>query len=136
MSIPAHAVRVEVTVPFSHCDPLQVVWHGRYFEYFEAARMVLLRSVALDVEPIAAMGYRMYITEVRCRYVSPLRYGHVAAVQAWFTAARPLIRIAYRIDNKTTGRACARAHTLLATTYGDALLPQTPDGIFSLLPVG
>ncbi len=29
---------VHITVPFHHCDPMGIVWHGRYLEYFEIER--------------------------------------------------------------------------------------------------
>ena len=39
-------------VPFHHCDPLNVVWHGRYLEYFEVARQKLLEQLAARQLPI------------------------------------------------------------------------------------
>lgn len=135
---PAHAVTVDVAVAFHQCDPLGVVWHGRYFEYFEAARTRLLASVGLDVPQIRALGLRMYVTEVRCRYMAPLAYGDTARVTAWFGEREPLIRVSY--DIHLVGRPgrdawCARATTMLATTdEAGHLLPRTPDAILDLLP--
>ncbi len=41
---------VRLSVPFHHVDPMQVVWHGHYFEYFEAARDGLFESVNINLE--------------------------------------------------------------------------------------
>ncbi len=41
---------VRLRVPFYHVDPMQVVWHGNYFKYFEAARDALFESIDVNLE--------------------------------------------------------------------------------------
>ena len=131
----AHAITRESKVGFQECDPLGVVWHGRYFEWFEAARNQLFASVGLDIPEIRAMGLRMYVVEAHCRYMAPLAYGDSARVTAWFTAVAPLVRVAYDVHDTGSGRWCARAHTILATTDADgALLASTPAAMLQRLP--
>jgi acyl-CoA thioester hydrolase len=126
---------VDVPVAFSQCDPLGLVWHGRYFEFLEAGRTALLRSITLDVPQIRDLGYRMVVTEARCRYMAPLTYGDVARVTAWFGAVTPLIRVSYDVYNAADGRWSCRAATVLATTDASgALLARTPDAILDRLP--
>jgi acyl-CoA thioester hydrolase len=134
MSERAKAATVTLKVPFHDCDPLFVVWHGRYLEYFELARTALLERHELDVPEIRALGYRMYVTDARCRYMFPLSYGDEVEVTASFTATRPLLRIAYDVRNLTRSRRSARGYTVLATTdAAGQLLPETPDAIFERL---
>ena len=136
MSIPKHAVTVELDVPFSHCDPLQVVWHGRYFEYLEAARTKLLRSIDLDAVHCQELGYKLYVVDARIRYMKMLRYGDVIRCTAWFSEVTPHIRIAYLLDNLTSKDRAARAHTVIATTTPDGdLLSPAPDVVLERLPV-
>ena len=135
MSRPDHAVSIEIDVPFSHCDPLFVAWHGRYFEYFGQARTELMKSCNLDVPEIRDLGYRMYMTDVRCRYLFPLHYGDHAKITACFTALSPVIRVYYGIENTTHERRSARAYTEIATTDAEGnLLTTTPDPILERLP--
>jgi acyl-CoA thioester hydrolase len=132
---PAHATTVELTVPFHDCDPLFVVWHGRYFQYLEKARTALLKGYDLDIPDIRQMGYRMFVTDVRCRYTFPLSYGEVVEVTAWFSQTTPLIRVAYDVYNVTKQRRAARAYTVLATTDANGkLLERTPDDVIARLP--
>ena len=132
---PEHAVTIEAKVGFQQCDPLGVVWHGRYFEWFEAARAELFISRNLDVPELRAMDHRMFIVDAKCRYMQPLTYGDTVRVTAWFGAVEPLIRVGYDVRHATTGRWCARASTVLALTDGDGnLLPRTPDAILDRLP--
>ena len=131
MTAPA---QVEIGIEFYDCDPLFVVWHGRYFKYLEQARQELMRSVDLDIPEIRALGYRMYVTDARCRYMYPLSYGDKARSTARFTDVSPLIRVAYDVYNVSAERRAARAYTILATTDSNgALLTETPDAILSRL---
>ncbi len=130
----ARAVTIEDEVPFHDCDPLFVVWHGRYFQYLEKARQVLLRKYALDVPDVRAMGYRMYITDARCRYMFPLSYGDKLSVTAWFTQLDPLLRVSYEVKNLTHDRRSARAYTVIATTdVSGNLLTRIPDNVAARL---
>ena len=127
---PSPRARVEFEVPFHDCDPLQIVWHGRYLEYFELARTQLFRERGLDIPAIRALGLRMYVADVRCRYTSPLTYGDRVQVEAIAKAASPLLRIAYSVRNLTTNRRSARGHCVLATTdAAGELLTDTPEVI-------
>ena len=125
---------VTFKVPFHDCDPLFVVWHGRYFEYLEVARCALFARHGVDVEDVRTMGFRMYVTEVRCRYLRPLSYNDEVRVTARFTQTTPLLRIAYDVTNLTTGLKAARAVTSLATTDARGqLFTETPDAILERL---
>lgn len=125
-------VRVRIKVPFHDCDPLFVVWHGRYFQYLEVARSALFARHKVDVEDVRALNYRMYVTDVHCRYMHPLSYNDDVEITARFTALTPLFRIAYDVRNLTAQRRSARAVTVLATTDANGkLFPETPHALLS-----
>jgi acyl-CoA thioester hydrolase len=136
MTRPSHAVSVDLDIPFHDCDPLCVAWHGRYFEYLEAGRQRLLAACSLDVPDLVRMGYRMFVTDARCRYMHPLTYGDRVKVTAWFAdVLPPLIKVVYDVFNETRGRRSARAHTLLAFTNAEgSLLTDLPTEVRSRLP--
>jgi len=130
----AKSVTIETQVQFYDCDPLFVVWHGRYFKYLEQARQELLRQFDLDVPDMRGMGYRMYITDARCRYMFPLSYGDTVAVTAWVSELEPLLRVAYDVRNVTKNRKAARAYTVVATTDAEGnLLTRIPDNVAARL---
>ena len=133
---PDHAVTVTTKVAFHQCDPLGVAWHGRYLEWFELARTELFASVGLEVHQIRSLGHRMYVVDLKLRYMAPLAYSDPVEISAWFNAAAPLIRVNYDIYNPTTKRWSARGTTVLAVTdAAGELLPSTPDAILERLPV-
>ena len=134
MKARSQAVRVRLTVPFHDCDPLSVVWHGRYLEYFELARTELFAVHGIDVPQIRDLGFKMYVADVGCRYTSPLTYGDEVEVSARATAWKPMLRIVYSVRNLTRERRSARGFTALATTDAQGrLLPETPDAILERL---
>lgn len=121
---------VTLRVPFHDCDPLFVVWHGRYFQYLELARCALMARHRLDVEDVRAMGFRMFVTEARCRYLRPLSYNDEVCVTARLIAVTPLLRVSYSVTNVTAGVKAARAVTALATTDARGqLFAETPHAI-------
>ena len=130
----SRTVRVQTSVPFHDCDPLSVVWHGRYLEYFELARTELFTSHEIDVPQIRDLGFRMYVADVGCRYTFPLSYKDEIEISAKATAFEPMLRIVYSIRNLTKSRKSARGFTALATTdFGGRLLPETPHAIVERL---
>lgn len=132
---PDHAVVSEHRVGLHHCDLLGVAWHGRYFEWLEAARTALFASRDLDVPQIRALGHRMYVVDTGCRYMVPLTYGDTARITAWFSAVEPMIRVAYDVHNSRNDRWSARAFTVLATTdAAGELLSSTPAQLLDRLP--
>jgi acyl-CoA thioester hydrolase len=134
MSDALEAVSIELSVPFHDCDPLFVVWHGRYFQYLEMARSALFAKYTLDVADVRELNYRMYVTDARCRYLYPLTYNDRVRVNARFTATSPLLRVAYEVLNLTAGRKSARAVTAMATTdVNGKLLTETPHDVLARL---
>lgn len=126
---------VELNVPFHDCDPLFVVWHGHYYKYLELARTRLFQSCGLDVPDVREMGFRMYVTETRCRYMFPLAYNDRFRVTARFRQTSPLLKITYTVTNLTHNRKSARASTDIATTDAAGnLLSTTPDQILACIP--
>ncbi len=132
---PEHAIHLNTQVAFYQCDPLNVAWHGRYFEWLEDARTELFASRNLEVQQIRDMGHRIYVVEANCRYMVPLCYRDPIRIVAWYSAVEPRIRVSYDIYHGETGRWSARAFTELATTdSAGTLLNTTPDALLEKLP--
>lgn len=124
----------EGVVPFHDCDPLQIVWHGHYYKYFEIARETLFRARALDVPDLVELGYAMVVIESRCRYASPLRHAEHFRVEARVIDHEQRIHLGYEIYNLSRERKrVARAWTTLVTTRDGEMLLETPSEIISRL---
>jgi acyl-CoA thioester hydrolase len=128
------AVAAEVEIPFHDVDVLGIAWHGHYPKYLELARTALLRARQLDVADMRPMGYRLLVTEWNLRHLAPLRYGDRARVLAWFVEVENRLRIAYQVQNLSTGKLSAQAWTVLVTTQDDdTLCLETPAPVLERL---
>ena len=62
----------DIRIPFHDLDPGSVVWHGRYFKYFESARTVLLEGIGYSYEEMIESGFLWPVVDAKIRYVRPL----------------------------------------------------------------
>ncbi len=60
--------RHHVRVIYAHTDRMNAVYYSRYYEYFEAARSALLRSVGTPYADMESAGYLLPVVESHCRY--------------------------------------------------------------------
>jgi acyl-CoA thioester hydrolase len=104
------AATVGIRVPFFDLDSGGVVWHGRYFQYFELARCALLEFVGYSYEEMAASGVLWPVTDSTVRYLRPLALNQEALVSARLREWEMRIVIDYRIED-ASGTLFTRAST-------------------------
>ena len=61
-------------VRYRECDPMGVVYHAHYLDYFEAARTEALRGHGLTYKALEDGGVIMPVVELTVRYHRPARY--------------------------------------------------------------
>lgn len=103
---------IELEVPFQDLDPMQVVWHGNYFRYFEAARAKLLRMIDYDYPEMSASGYSWPIVDTRVRFVQALQYRQKVRVQAEMAEWENRLKIDYLISDLDSGKRLTTGYTI------------------------
>ena len=93
----------EITVEFFQLDPMLVVWHGNYFDFFEIGRRVLLEKIDFSYADMEKAGYAFPVIEVSAKYPSSLRFGDRARVKAILLEYENCLKIQYEIRNVQTG---------------------------------
>jgi len=93
----------EITIEFYDLDPLQVVWHGNYINYFEVGRRALLEKIGYSYDEMAKSGYAFPVIEVSAKYLSSLRFRDRALVKAILMEYENRLLIRYEIRNAQTG---------------------------------
>jgi len=93
----------ERTVEFFDLDPMQVVWHGNYINYFELGRRALLEKINYGYDEMEKSGYAFPVVEVRAKYISPLRLRDRARIRAVLIEYENRLLIRYEIRNAQTG---------------------------------
>jgi len=93
----------DVTVEFCDLDPMRVVWHGNYLNYFEAGRRTLLEKIGYSYYEMEESGFAFPVIEVSVKYIGALRLGDRVRVKAILTEYENRLRIKYEIRNIQTG---------------------------------
>jgi len=93
----------EITVEFFHCDPLRVVWHGNYINYFETGRRTLLEKIGYSYCEMEETGFSFPVIEISAKYIKPLLFRDTARVKAVLVEYENRLRIKYEIRNTQTG---------------------------------
>lgn len=85
-------------VRYRECDPMGVVYHAHFADYFEAARTEALREAGLPYRALEESGLIMPVVELAIRYHRPARYDDLLEIRTRFPeppTAR--IRIEYEV---------------------------------------
>lgn len=93
----------EFKVEFNDCDPMGVVWNGKYFDYFEMARSELLEKMHLCYNSIFKKGYMLPLTRNKIKYIRPLSPGQRAVIRITVVEYEYLLKFKYEIMDKGTG---------------------------------
>lgn len=85
-------------VRYRECDPMGVVYHSHYLDYFEAARTEALRELGLPYAELEHAGIQMPVIDLCVQYRRPARYDDVLVVRAIFPDSPPLAKVTIRYE--------------------------------------
>ena len=94
---------VETTVEFYHLDPMRVMWHGNYLNFFEIGRRVLLQKIDYDYYAMEKSGLLFPVVEISAKYLASLGLGDKVRIKAILVEYENCLRIKYEIRNAETG---------------------------------
>jgi len=93
----------ELDIEFYDLDPMRIVWHGNYINYFELGRRALLQKLNYDYYQMEESGFVFPVIEVSAKYLNSLRYKDKAIIKAILLEYENRLRIKYEIRNAKTG---------------------------------
>lgn len=76
--------KIKMHVRFHECDPLQIVWHGNYFKYFEEGRENFCKKHGISYLDAKRNGFATPIVKTECEHKLPLKYGDEFEVETSF----------------------------------------------------
>lgn len=101
------SVTSKIRVRFTETDPLGIVWHGNYIQYFEDGREAFGRAHGISYLDQQSFGYTSPIVKSSCEHKLPLRYGDIATIKTTFVnspAAKMIFK--YEIFNPENRLVC------------------------------
>ncbi len=122
--VPHLTASTSVRVRFNDCDPLGIVWHGNYIQYFEDGREDFGRSHGISYLEVFDRGFSTPIIESSCQHKRPLKYGDVARVETRFldTPAAKLVFEYEIFDNENQLCCTGRTIQVFLDTSGELQL--------------
>jgi acyl-CoA thioester hydrolase len=103
---------LELTVPFHDLDPMQVVWHGNYFKYFDRTRFALFEACGIDLyQFLLEKQFVFPLTRTSVKHIAPLRFNDRFRCTATVIEARYKIAIDFTIHRGPGDELCTRARS-------------------------
>ena len=103
---------ITLTIPFYDLDPMQIVWHGNYMNYFEDARAALLRSAGISLYDFyEKSGIVFPVIRTSTKHIFPLRYRDEIICRATVVEADVKIVVDFEIRLAADGKICTKGRT-------------------------
>jgi acyl-CoA thioester hydrolase len=101
-------------VRYRECDPMGVVYHTHYLDFFEVGRTEALRDVGIRSRDLEDEGIIMPVVEVEVQYHGPARYDDLLLVDVHFEKP-PTVRVPidYTVRRDGEDKVLATGHTTL-----------------------
>jgi acyl-CoA thioester hydrolase len=105
-------VDCEVRVRYAETDQMGVAYYANYLVWFEVGRSEFCRKRMFCYADLEALGYRLVVTDVHCRYRNAARYDEAITVRTWLKGMnRRMITFGYRILRKEKEEVIAEGET-------------------------
>jgi acyl-CoA thioester hydrolase len=111
-----------IEVRFNECDPLGIVWHGNYANYFQEGREAFGKKYKLDYMDMYNHGYATPIVHLSTDFKRALNYKDAALVETTLrlTHAAKII-FDYIIRNEKDGELICKGTTTQVFVAGRAM---------------
>ncbi len=122
----------EIIVRYAETDQMGIVHHSVYPVYFEAARVELMKKMALPYDELEKKGLFLPVIELAANYIKPARFGDSVEVEAvMLPPVGVRVRIEYTIYCR--GEAIVKGLTVHAFTAANNRPCRPPDYFLNAL---
>lgn len=109
--------KTNIYVKHSDIDSMGIVHHSIYPGWFEAGRIDFLKKVLLPRHIMNARGFFLPLTELKCNYKSPAKYGdEIMLVTSLIYLSCVKLKLEYKAINISTGKIISNGITVHAWT--------------------
>ncbi len=102
----------ETEVEFYDLDPMNVVWHGNYIKYLEAARCNMLEQIGYTYDDMREDNSAYPVATMELKYIKPAHFKQKLVVKTVLEELEPAMVISYFISDKTTGEKLFKAKSM------------------------
>jgi len=87
----------QIRVRYGETDQMGYVYYGNYAEYYEVARVEMLRSLGMDYAEMERSGVMMPVLELTCKYIKPALYDQELTIKTTIENL-PGVRIHFKYE--------------------------------------
>ncbi|MEZ0268212.1 MAG: acyl-CoA thioesterase [Phycisphaerae bacterium] len=121
-----HEIKFRVRYP--EVDPMGVVHHSRFFQYFEMGRVELLRVNGVSYADLERDGVLFVVVKVECKYKSPARYDEELTLLTK-VIKQTHVRIDHAYELRREGTLLAEAATTIACVDREGRIREIPESL-------
>ena len=121
-------VDCEIRVRYAETDQMGVAYYANYLVWFEVGRTEFCRKRGFCYADLEALGYRLVVTDVHCRYRNAARYDEAITVRTWLKGMnRRMITFGYQILRKEKEEVIAEGETRHLCLDSNSKLKRLPE---------
>ena len=106
------AVDIDIRVRYAETDQMGVAYYANYLVWFEVGRSELCRKRGFRYADLEALGYKLVVTDVHCRYRNSAKYDETVVVRTWLKGMnKRMITFGYQILRKDKEEVIAGGET-------------------------
>jgi acyl-CoA thioester hydrolase len=117
---------IEIDVRYYETDGQGVVHHANYFQYFELARVEMLKSMGHDYADLEREGIYLVVHTIQCKYHRPARFGDRLRIQTRVVRAT-MARIEHAYLVYAGSQLLAEASSSIACIDGEGNVRRMPE---------
>ncbi len=117
---------IEIRVRYAECDPWGNVHHGRYFEYFEAGRVALLREQGVSYRMCEEQDVFFVVSKLECKFRAPACFEDLLTLTTTLKR-RTRARVDHTYVLQRDGLILTEASTTLACVDKRGRIQPIPD---------
>lgn len=103
---------VEIRVRYAETDQMGVAYYANYLVWFEVGRSEFCRKRGFRYADLEALGYKLVVSDVNCRYRNPARYDEAIMVRTRLKGVnKRMITFGYQILRKDQEEVIAEGET-------------------------
>ena len=102
----------KTTVEFYDLDPMNVVWHGNYIRYLEAARCDMLEKIGYTYEDMRKENNAYPVAKMELKFIKSATFKQRLNVKTTLQELEPALIIKYEITDEETSKKLFQAQSM------------------------
>jgi len=110
---PLAKCRSSIRVRYADTDQMRVVYHAKFFEYFEIGRSDLIRSLGVPYSRLEEQNVYLPVVEAYAHYRRPAHYDELVLVESSiYELPKATLKIEYNIFNESESEKLVEGWTV------------------------